>query len=84
MNGHLPNHMAWIAYNYQLWPGVRYGLGRMRNNLEVADNLLHKKDYRMLNVVGVARCIPKGCVVCIPHWVGSAYLTYQSSNSYVK
>ena len=28
-NGHLPNHMAWIAYKHQLWPGVRYGLGTM-------------------------------------------------------
>ena len=28
-NGHLLNHMAWIAYEHQLWPGVRYGLGTM-------------------------------------------------------
>ena len=59
-NGHLPNHMAWIAYKHQLWPGVRYGLGTMTNDLEVADNLLHKEDYRMFNIVGVARSITKG------------------------
>ncbi len=60
MNGHLPNHMAWIAYKYQLWPGVRYGLGTMTNDLKAADNLLHKEDYRTLNIVGVARSITKG------------------------
>ncbi len=52
-NGHLPNHTAWIAYKQQLWPGVGYGLGTMTNNLEVADELLHDSDYRMLNVSGV-------------------------------
>jgi hypothetical protein len=83
-NGHLPNHMAWIVYKHQLLPGVRYCLGTMMNNLEVADKLLHKEDYRTLNVVGVARSITKGCIVCIQHSVGSAYLTYPSSNSYVK
>ena len=52
-NGHLPNHMAWIANKHHLWPGVRYGLGTMTNNLEVADNLPHGKDYRMLHVLGL-------------------------------
>ncbi len=32
-DGHLPNHMAWIAYKHQLWPGVRYGLGTMTKQL---------------------------------------------------
>jgi hypothetical protein len=59
-NRHLPNHMAWIAYKHQLWPGVRYGLGTMTNDLKVADNLFHKEDYRTLNVVGVACSITKG------------------------
>jgi hypothetical protein len=58
-NGHLPNHMAWIAYKHQLWPGVRFGLGTMMNNLEVVDNLLHDEDYRMSNVVGMVRSVTK-------------------------
>ena len=52
--------MAWVAYRHQLWPGVRYGLGTMTNDLEVTDNLLHKEDYRMLNVLGVVRSVTKG------------------------
>ena len=60
INGHLPSHMAWVAYKHQLLPGVRYGLGTMTNDLEVTDNLLHKEDYRMLNVLGVACSVPKG------------------------
>ncbi len=52
--------MARIAYKHQLWPGVRYGLGTMTNDFKVADNFLHKEDYRTLNVVGVARSATKG------------------------
>ena len=59
-NGHLPSHMAWVAYKHQLWPGVRYGLGTMTNDLEASDNLLHKEDYRMLNILGVIRSVTKG------------------------
>ncbi len=62
-NGHLPSHMVWVAYRHQLWPGVRYGLGTTTNNLEVTDNLLHKEDYRMLNVLGVVRSMTKDL-----HW----------------
>jgi len=59
-NGHLPSHMAWVAYRHQLWPGVRYGLGTMINDLEAADNLLHKEDYKMLSVLGVVRSVTTG------------------------
>ncbi|KAL3797760.1 hypothetical protein ACHAW5_003221 [Stephanodiscus triporus] len=34
---------------------AQYGLGTMTNDLEVTDDLLHKEDYRMLNVLGVVR-----------------------------
>jgi hypothetical protein len=59
-SGHLPNHMAWIAYKQQLWPGVGYGLGTMMKDLEVADNLLHNEDYRSLNMVGMVHSVTKG------------------------
>ena len=59
-NGHLPGHMAWVAYRHQLWPGVRYGLGTMTNDLEVTNSLLNKEDYRMLNVLGIVRSVSKG------------------------
>jgi hypothetical protein len=32
----------------------------MTNNLEVTDNLLHKEDYRMLNILRVVRIVTKG------------------------
>jgi hypothetical protein len=60
MNGHLPNHTAWIACKHQLWPGVQYGLGMMTNDLKVADSLLHDEEYRILNVLGMIRSITKG------------------------
>jgi hypothetical protein len=59
-NGHLPCHIAWTAYKHQLWPGLRYGLGMMTNDIEPAEELLHAKDYKMLNVLGVLRNVTKG------------------------
>ena len=59
-NGHLPDHIAWTAYKHQLWPGLRYGLGTMTNDLESANELLHTKDNKILNVLGVLQNITKG------------------------
>jgi hypothetical protein len=59
-NGHLPHHMAWIAYRLQLWPGLRYGLGTMTNDIEKAKSVNSKTDYRMLNILGVARTVTTG------------------------
>jgi len=59
-NGHLPHHMACIAYRLQLWPGLRHGLGTMTNDIEEATSVNTKTDYRMLNILGVARTVTKG------------------------
>ncbi len=58
-NGRLPHHMAWIAYKLQLWPGLRYGLGTMTNDIKEATSVNTKTDYRMLNILGVARTVMK-------------------------
>ena len=58
-NGHLPYHMAWIAYRLQLWPGLRYGLGTMTNDIEEAKSMNSKTDYRTLNILG-AQTVTKG------------------------
>ncbi len=59
-NGHLPSHVAWIAYKHQLWPSLRYGLGTMTNNIEIADKLLNKTNYMMLNILGIFRNVSTG------------------------
>jgi hypothetical protein len=59
-NGLLPSHMAWVAYKHQLWPGLRYGLGTMNNNIEQASTLLDDVDYRTLNVLRILRNVIKG------------------------
>jgi hypothetical protein len=59
-NGHLPHHMAWIAYKLQLWTGLRYGLGTMTNNIEEAASVNTEINYKMLNVLGVACTVTKG------------------------
>ena len=52
--------MGWVAYRFQLWPGVRYGIGTMTNDLEETEEVLDKKDHRMLNVLGLASTVKKG------------------------
>ncbi len=59
-NGHLPSHIAWVAYRHQLWPGLRYGLGIMTNKIKPAATLLDKVDYKTLNVLGVLWDVTKG------------------------
>jgi hypothetical protein len=59
-NGHLPSHIAWVAYRHQLWPGLRYGLGTMTNKIKPAATLLVKVDYKTLNVLGILRNVTKG------------------------
>jgi hypothetical protein len=51
--------MAWIAYKSQLWPGLRYGLGTMTNNLEATETIFDKADYETLPIHGVARTIKR-------------------------
>ena len=52
-NAHLLNHMAWMAYKLQLWPGLRYGLDTMTNDLEATESIFDKADYEMLPILGV-------------------------------
>ena len=59
-NGHMPNHMAWVSYRHQLWPGLRCGLGTVSNNIEVAENLFTEEDYKMHKILGIARTVSKG------------------------
>ncbi len=54
-NGHLPSHIAWVAYRQQLLPGLRYGLGTMTNDIKLAARLLNNVDYKTLNVLGNLR-----------------------------
>jgi hypothetical protein len=58
-NGHLPSHMAWVAYKQQLWPGIRYGLGTMTNDLESTEMIFDKADYETMPILGVARTVKR-------------------------
>jgi hypothetical protein len=59
-NGHLPSHIAWVAYRHQLWPGLRYGLGTMTNEIKPAATLLDEVNYKTLNVLSILRNVTKG------------------------
>jgi hypothetical protein len=45
-NGYLLSHIAWVGYRHQLWPGLRYGLGTMTNDIEPAAKLLDDVDCK--------------------------------------
>jgi hypothetical protein len=59
-NGHLPSHIAWVGYRHQLWPGLRYGLSTMTNDIKLAAKLLDDVDYKTLNILGILRNVTKG------------------------
>ena len=59
-NGHLPAKWAWVAYKYQHWPSIRYGIGTMTNDMEEAEELLDEFDYGLLNILGIARTVKTG------------------------
>ncbi len=58
-NGHIPAHMAWIVYKLQLWPGLRFGLDTMTNDLEAAEMIFDKADYDVMPLLGIARTVKK-------------------------
>ncbi len=52
-NTHLPIHLAWKAYKYQLWPGARYGIPTLANRKDKVDSIMHKLEFEMLSFLGV-------------------------------
>ncbi len=59
-NGHLPIHIVWVGYRHQLWPGLRYGLGTMTNDIKPAAKLLDDVDYNTLNILRILCNVTKG------------------------
>ena len=59
-NGHLPSYMAWQAYKLQLWTGLRYGIGTLANDVELACSKFHDRDYEILPILGIARTVKTG------------------------
>ena len=52
--------MDWTTYKFQLWPGVRYDIGTMTNDLEETEEVLDKTGHRMLNILGITYTVKKG------------------------
>ena len=58
-NGHLPSHIAWMAYKLQLWAGLRYGIGTMTNDIEEAEELFKEQEQETLNILGILKNVTK-------------------------
>ena len=78
--------MGWIAYKFQLWPGVRYGIGTMTNDLEEAEEVLDKTDHRMLNVLGIATHSQEGMATHSLNlwWIWTLQFCYQATDKKIK
>jgi hypothetical protein len=59
-NGHLPSHIAWIAYRLQLWASLRYGIGTMTNDIEEAEEANKDHERETLNILGIVKNVTKG------------------------
>ena len=59
-HGHLPASWVWVAYTFQLWPSIRYGIGTMTNGLDEAEDFLGEHDNSLLNIFGIARTVKVG------------------------
>ena len=54
-NGHLPSHIAWVAYRLQLWASLRYWIGTPTNDIEEAEEVHQRQDREMLNILGIVK-----------------------------
>jgi hypothetical protein len=51
--------MAWIAYKLQLWPGLRYGLSTMTNDLDATEMIFDEADFETMTILGVAGTVKR-------------------------
>ncbi len=82
-NGHLPSHVAWVAYSHQLWLGLQYGLGIMTNNIDPAASSL--TTYTTKHSMSSAFCAmsQKDSGKSTQHLVVLECLIYQRNSSLV-
>ena len=58
-NSHLQSSYAWVSYRLQIWPGIRYSLGTLTNDMESITDLLQDLYYKLLPSLGVVRTFRK-------------------------
>jgi hypothetical protein len=48
-NEHLPTHLAWKAYQFQLWLSMRYGIATLATPRKEIEEMLCKLEFEMLS-----------------------------------
>ena len=56
-NSRLPTQSVWKSYQYQLWSGMKYGLGASPATLKELKEGLGKRDHQLLSYLGVCKKI---------------------------
>jgi hypothetical protein len=54
-NGHLSARLGWMAYRFELWPGIQYGLATLAILLTAARCVLLQENFHSLLFLGVNR-----------------------------
>jgi hypothetical protein len=57
-NAHLVSTLVWKSHLFQLWPGLRYGLGTLTNSMDDLIECTHRIEVELLPLLGVNRHIP--------------------------
>jgi hypothetical protein len=58
-NSHLQPSFVWVSYRLQIWPGVRYSIGTLTNDMESIADLLQDLYYKLLPSMGIVRTFRK-------------------------
>ena len=56
-NSGLPTRSVWKSYKYQLWSGMKYGIGASPATMKELEEGLGKRDHKLLCYLGVCRNI---------------------------
>ena len=56
-NSGLPTRSVWKSYQFQLWSGMKYGIGATPATIEELEKGLGKSDHKLLSYLGVCRNI---------------------------
>jgi hypothetical protein len=49
----LAHHLAWMAYQHQLWSGLWFSLGTLATRISTMRSVLHSPEFEMLPLLGV-------------------------------
>ena len=69
-NSGLPTRSVWKSYQFQLWSGMKYGIGASPATIKELENGLGTRDHKLLSYLGVCKNIAKEWRYLPPNYGG--------------